>query len=234
MRQMATALIVILLVLITQVALIPTASAMVAGEVAWYLSDTQATGFHHPGAHAYDKIMNKDTEGTEEHMLTLDAEHKAWWYTNGAPSNVVEFNGDWNITCWVKALSEDDKGKRVYTKLKVIDSSGIEIFSKQGYTQITNPGDIQLIEKTLSPSGTLSVPSGGRIAIEIGWVSTAAGDLEVYYGSSTHNSRLTCPPNSPVYPAPELPTIIYMSIGLGGIASIAILKRARYKSSRFP
>jgi len=133
------------------------------------------------------------------------------------------------VTCWIKALSDNDAGKRVYTRLKVIDSRGEETFSKPGYTLIASPGYVQLIDKTLSPSDTVIVPSGGRIALEVYWASTTEGNLEVYYGSSTHNSRLTSPPNSPVYPAPELPTIVLLSIGVAGAASISVLKRVLSK-----
>ena len=78
MRRMATTIIVMLLVMIPQIVFIPTASAMTAGEVVWYLGDDQAIGFNHPELHVFDKIMNKDTEGTAERVLTLDAGDTAW------------------------------------------------------------------------------------------------------------------------------------------------------------
>lgn len=85
---------------------------------------------------------------------------------------------------------------------------------------------LEKIEKTLS-TGSVDVLEGGRIAVEVYWVSTANGGLEVYYNSSTYSSSLTSPSSSPAYPVPELSTLILFSTGLLTLAGYVVLTKRR-------
>jgi len=189
------------------------------GEVTWYWKDTDASGFNFPGGHESDKLMDKIApQGGADSIITLDPAERTWWYADKAAEEGLTFPaGNWKATYWVKALDTNDNGKWVYTYIHVINSDGDDVFDKGGYETIKSAGNVERIEETITPDD-VSIPKDGRIAVEVYWVSTANGNLEIHYNSTSHNSRLISPPSSPHYPCewnrpPQAPTLLAPSDG---------------------
>ncbi|PKK86284.1 MAG: hypothetical protein CVT48_01755 [Thermoplasmata archaeon HGW-Thermoplasmata-1] len=200
-----------------------------AGSQTWYLKDTGASGFSFPSEHAYDKLMDKTTPSEETvQSITLSKSQRVWWYVNEAAGQDLSFpSGDWNVAFWVKALNSEDNNKIVYVRLHNITLQGdnTQIWEKQPKT--SSAGSIEMISTLKENANTFVVNYGGRIAIEIYWVSTATGDLVVYYNSTIHPSSVTLPAGSPNYPTPELSTLVLFATGLTALLGSAALKKRR-------
>ena len=85
---------------------------------------------------------------------------------------------------------------------------------------------LENVTEALAPKSSFTIPEGGRFAIEVLWVSTAEGDLEIHCNPPGDLvSKVTSPTSDPGYPVPELPTIILFSAGLIALATFLVLKR---------
>jgi len=199
-------------------------------EVTWYFKDTNVSGFSYPSGHIFDKFMNRTETptGTADYTVTLGPGESAWWYANEAAECDLTFlNGVWRAEYWVNATNSTDKDKWVYTRLHIIASNGSDIFEKYGTERINNPGEIEKIEEQPCKE-SITIPKGGRVALEIYWVSTANGSLIVYYNSASHDSKLVSPPDN--YPIPEFPTLaLPLAIVLG---IMSLLFKARKRNNR--
>ena len=153
-------------------------------------------------------VMYKESSPTGPgDTVTLDPSGSAWWYTDEAAACDLNFPaGTWVATYWVKAMSSEDNGRKVYTYLQVFDSGGDRIFSRYRTEEIMDASNIEKIEEKDLSFGSVYVPEGGKIAVKVCWVSTAKGSLEIHYNSISNPSCFTSPPDSPSCPVPELST----------------------------
>ena len=220
----------IILVLMLVSATVQMVSA--AGEVTWYWKDADVSGFTLPSSgHQSDKFMNTSEapQGDTSYTVTLGKGERAWWYVNyPAECNLTFPDGNWKVIFWVNATNSTDNEATITIRLQGINSTGYQISGTTGYKggtyTIKNATNIEKIEKTLS-ADSINMSEGDRIAVEVLWFGSANGTLLVYYNSTTCNSTLTSPPNSPVWPVPELPTIILFSAGLLILAGYAYMDR---------
>jgi len=201
------------------------------GEVTWYWKNVNVSGFSYPttSTHTSDKFMNTSEapQGDTSYTVTLGAGERAWWYTKYPAEYDVPFpQGKWTTTFWVNATNLTDNEKTITVKVHGIYANGSDCWVRYTSPKTSNAGSIEKIEtKPSSNWPSYTVPEGGRIAAEVLWYSNANGSLIIYYGSTTYNSSLTSPPDSPVYPVPELPTLTLFSVGLLIIAGCAYMGR---------
>lgn len=176
----------------------------------WYWKDVDARGlFELPGGHVADKLMEEGPpEGSEDSIVTLKPGERAWWYADKAAEEALTFPaGSWQANYWVKALDKGDKGKRIYTRLYYIDSEGNKFKQWEKRPAVSDPTNIEPIAVTKDHS-SFTVPEGGRIAVEVYWVGSATGELEIHYNSDVHNSRLASPPGpTPTPTETSTPTV---------------------------
>ena len=204
-----------------------------AGGVTWYWKDVNASGFSYPSGHVFDKFMNttEAPQTSTSNTVTLDKGERAWWYAHeAAQCNLTFPAGGWGVTFWINATNSTDNGRKVTIRLQGINSTGYQISGTTGYKgglyTISNATNIEKIEKTLS-CDPVDMLEGDRIALEVLWYSMANGSLIVFYNSTSHNSSLISPSNSPVYPVPELSTLILFSTGLIALAGYVLLTKKR-------
>jgi len=205
------------------------------GEVIWYWKDTNVSGFTLPSEdHLFDKFMNT-SEAPEENInytVTVGRNESVWWYANyPAECNLTFPAGDenkpWVVSYWAQAFG-DAGGHPIYARLYVIHSNGSATMVDERYNTLAPASGLTKKERELYP-GAIDVDAEERIAIQIEWYKTAGeGDaLKIYYNSTTYNSTLTSPPDSPAYPVPELSTLILFSTGLLALAGYVLLTKRR-------
>lgn len=207
----------------------------VPNQQTWYFTDNDASVLIYEGSPTidYQRIMTKGAEGGNE-KITLEHGQRVWFYADHVAQCNVSFPaGNWDVKYWVKATDSADSGKNVYTRLHGINSSGGRLSPANGYDRgtftISNPNYLEEVTEELNESFT--IPEGGRFAIEVYWVDTASGNLEIYCNpSDKHSSQVTSPSSDPGYPVPELPTLILFSSGLIILAGYVLLKRRNTSS----
>ena len=220
-------MIVLVLILVSATAQMVSAD----GEVTWYWKNVNVSGFSYPTAptHTSDKFMNTSEapQGDTSYTVTLGAGERAWWYTKYPAECDVPFpQGKWITTFWVNATNLTDNEKQITVRVHGIYTNGSDCWVRYTHPKTSNAGSIEKIEtKPSSNWPSYTVPEGGRIAVEVLWYSSANGSLIIYYDSTTYSSSLTSPPDSPVYPVPELPTLALFSVGLLILAGCAYMGR---------
>ena len=220
-------MLIILALMLVSAAAVQMVSA--AGEVTWHWKDANVSGFAPPSGHESDKFMNTSEapEGDVNYTVTLGAGDRAWWYTKYPAECDVTFpQGKWTTTFWVNATNSTDDEKVITVRVRGIYANGSDCWVRYTSPKTHNAGSIEKIEtKPSSDWPSYTVPEGGRIAVEVLWYGSASGPLIIYYNSTTYNSTLTSPPNSPVWPVPELPTLVLFSAGLLILAGYAYMDK---------
>jgi len=163
----------------------------------------------------YNKIMTKGIEGGDS-VVTLAAGERVWFYTDEVAACDVSFPPEkWTISYWIRTPSPDESSTRLTTKLHYMSQDGSEDKIKGGYNDIGYEPVVIHYTKELTPDDSFTVPSGGRIAVEILWSSGAKGNLEIHCNPPGDNvSSAYYNAMSPSYPTPELPTILLLSAGI--------------------
>ena len=202
----------------------------VQGQQMWYFSTDTVTGPTWDGA-TYNINMTKGVEGGDD-KITLAKGERVWFYADQVAESNVSFPADtWNVSYWVKATNPGDSGKQITTRLQGINSTGAKLSGSpyaQGHYNIKSPQNLEEVTESLNPTGTFTIPEGGRFAIEVLWTGDATGNLEIYCNpSGKHASDVTSPSSDPGYPIPELPTILLFGVGLLVIAGYVELRRKR-------
>ena len=214
-------MIVIVLILVSATVQMVSAT----GEVTWHLkNETFSTP---PTTHASDKIMDQyNPTGSTHNIITLGPDGEGWWYAESAAQCDLSFPlGDWIVTCWIETNSSDDEYIGVY--IYNITNTGDPLLIKYGGKNLDSSDGIYKLSKTFEAVPATNIYEGDRIAVRVTFSGTAdAGEwLKIYYNSTTYNSTLTSPPNSPAWPVPELPTLIFVSAGLLILAGYAYVGR---------
>lgn len=193
-------------------------SLSVPSKQTWYFSDSDVSGPVVVYAN-YNKSMTKGVEGGDT-KITLAPGQCVWFYADQVAVCTVSFPaGTWTVSYWVKALSINESNIPLYTRLHVVTPSGDTTTITEEWNSITYTGEVQDNVESLV-AGSFSVPQGGRFALEVLWNESANGNLELYCNpSENQSSRVTSPSSDPGYPVPELPSILFLGVGLLAIAT---------------
>ena len=194
-----------------------------AGEVTWHLRNDAATGFNYSSEHEYDLIMNREspTSGTAT-WFKFGPGNESWWYANySAECNLTFPSGEWNVTFKTKLDNTSDKGKSVEIHLWRLFKNGTaaEIINKSKVVDIVG----ERWHPVLLAPNAIDVDKGERIALSFKWAYEADERVWIGCDSAARDSTLTSPPNSPVWPVPELPTLLLVSAGLLILAGYAYM-----------
>ena len=209
--------------------LIAVAPVSAGDKVTWYWEDADAGGFTYPGGHQFDKFMNTTEEPESDigNTVTLGEGESVWWYAHEAAECDLQFHappGTWKVTYWVTTNSVDEHS--IYVRLYVVKANGDAILINKACNKIKpyhNPK-----RRTVDMhSGALDLNQGDRLAVEIQWSDGADdGDtLTVYYNSTSYDSQLVSPTNSPPYPVPEPSILTLIAVGLMLFVCISGFKR---------
>ena len=197
-----------------------------ADKVIWYWKNEIFTD--PPMTHTTDKIMDQyNPTGTTHNIITLGPDEEGWWYAENAAQCDLSFPpGDWIITCWIETNSPDDEKATVYIYNITIAGEKRQIDGSRG-KYLDSADGIYELSKTFTTDSVTSLYEGDRIAVRVTFSSAAEpGEwLKIYYNSASHDSSLISPSNSPVYPVPELSTLILFSTGLLALAGYVLLTK---------
>ena len=174
--------------------------------------------------------MTKGVEGGDD-KITLAPGKRVWFYADQVAVCDVTFPaGSWDVAYWVKTLSTGEANTRLTTRLCYVSSDGTETRVKGGFNSISYSASLQENVEPLVPDDSFTVPQGGRLAIEVLWSSSAAGNLEIHCTPSGNPvSKTTSPSSDPGYPVPELSTLILFSVGLLVLVGYVGLRRRNNK-----
>ena len=173
----------------------------------WYFTDNTASAPIYDGADD-DKIMTKGTEAGMDTAIGLPHGLRVWHYADPVADGDVTFPaGAWNVSYWVKTLSDEDSGRPVTTKLHGIDSTGAELpgspYAEATY-YINKAETVETVTASLN-TVAFTIPAGGRLAIELIWDAAATSDLVLYCNlKGEHASQITSPTSDPSNLMPDL------------------------------
>ena len=214
--------------MIVMVLILVSATAQMAsadGEVTWHLKRIDATGFNYTSGHEYDLIMTKESPAPgNAKWFKFGPGNESWWYANySAECNLTFPSGEWNVTfkTQLNAITDNTKSVEVHLWRLFKNGTAAEIINK---SEVVDTKGEKWHTVLLAPN-VIDVEKGERIALSFKWASDASDWMSIGCDSVARDSTLTSPPDSPVYPVPELPTLTLFSVGLLIIAGCAYMGR---------
>jgi hypothetical protein len=176
--------------------------------------------------------MTKEVDVQAATNITLTPGQRVWFYSCETALVDVTFPaGEWEVVYRVVAYGSAN----ITTRIHSINATGHRLSPEAGHKEATEaitPGTVEIVE-TLITTSSFTVPTGGRLAVEVLWPATAGNLVISLTPLDGYESYLISPDDEPGYPVPELSTIILFSMGLLLLGGYAWLKgRQKFSSAK--
>jgi len=182
----------------------------------WYLTSS-TTG---PG----DYQMQKSGSGaTETEYVTLAKDVVKVWAADSAALGAIDMQGSWSTHMIINVANPDNS---VTVKMELGKLSGTSFTTADSVEETFTGGSYRLWTPTGLDPESFPISSSEYLAIRITNNATQTFSVTIY-PNSEETTYITTPASSPVYPVPELSTIMLTCIGMLMLGGFVVYSRRR-------
>lgn len=237
--------IIVLSLLVAMLSVVLPASVSAASQE-WYFTTIWAgISAKDDTIHTTNRLMTIDRHNAffpgmgcagEVKFFSTVLELTAWWYSDETASSDVLFGEHpWEVELYYKNEHTWPGGGTLFAEVWAVGPNGsldsINGLMAQGSTHIGKTGtNIQKLTLQIedNPNSTQNVPVGHRLGLRLRFEPTEHPDVvTVKYGVELYPSLLRSSSAAPTFPAPEVPVLALLSLGLTATGVLTLINRKK-------